>query len=137
MWKRGHAYYYALTPKIEQFALAEFLNKGYFTKHYKAMRRIYKEKRELLKECLTYAFGDRIILQDRHGSTYITAEIQGLPANEIKQLARQSGVKLFSMNSFNVSPKNTIKNDKLVIGIGDLSREKIKLGVQLIHRSII
>lgn len=137
MWKRGHTYYYALTSKTEQFALAEFLNKGYFTKHYKAMRRIYKEKRELLKECLSSAFGNRIILQDCHGSTYITAEIQGLSTDEIKQLARQSGVKLFSMNSFNISPKNKIKNDRLVIGIGDLSREQIKLGVQLMHRSII
>ena len=136
MWKRVHVYYYALTSKAEQFALADFLNKGLFTKHYKTMRRIYKEKRELLAECLISEFGSGIMLQSDHGSTYITAQIQGFSAGDMKQLARMNGVRLFSMNSFNIDFGSEIKNDKLVMGIGDLRREEIKIGVELMSRGI-
>ena len=138
LWKRGHAYYYALTSKIEQLSVAEFINKGYFTKHYKAMRRIYKEKRGYLQECLYEVFGDKIELCGTSGSTYISVALNGTSANEVKQNARRHGVKLLSMNSFNIK-KDTqpIENDKLVIGFGDLSREKIKLGVRLWANSLI
>lgn len=132
LWKRGHAYYYALTSKTEQLAIAEFINKGYFTKHYKAMRRIYKDKRAYLQECLYEVFGDRIEICGTSGSTYISASLNGTSTDEVKQNARRCGVKLFSMNSFNIKKDNQpIENDRLVIGFGDLNREKINLGVQL------
>lgn len=135
VWKSKHVYYYALTSKTEQFAIAEFLNNGGFTKHYKAVRKLYKEKRELLAESLISGFGSSIDLQDNHGSTYLTARIKEHTADEIKQLARLNGVKLFSMRSFNIDPASAIDDDRLVIGIGDLSREDIKIGVQLISRN--
>ena len=134
LWKRGHVYYYALTSKTEQIALAEFINKGYFTKHYKNMRRIYKEKRMYLTECLANAFGDRFILRGTAGSTYISAELKGMEAEEVKKSARRNGVKLLSMNSYNINKESEpIDNDRLVIGFGDLTREKINLGIRLIH----
>lgn len=134
LWKRGHVYYYALTSKSEQLALAEFINKGYLTKHYKTMRRIYKEKRMYLTECLSDAFGDRFIPRGTSGSTYISADINGMTAEEIKRTARRSGVKLLSMNSYNINRDTSpIDNDRLVIGFGDLTREKVNLGIRLIQ----
>lgn len=132
LWKRGHVYYYALTSKTEQLALAEFINKGYFTKHYKAMRKKYKEKRVYLTECFTNAFAENFILRDISGSTYISAEINRMSAEEIKKAARHKGVKLLSMNSYNIyKTSNPIENDRLVIGFGDLTKEKINLGTRL------
>lgn len=135
-WKRGHVYYYALTSKAEQFALAEFINKGYFTKHYKAMRRIYKEKRGYLNECLSAAFGDKMTIYGTSGSTYITAELNNMTAEEISLRARRNAVKIFSMNSFNVRKNNKTDNNRLVIGFGDLTREKINLGIRLLSDSL-
>jgi GntR family transcriptional regulator/MocR family aminotransferase len=137
LWKKHHAYYYSLVSKTEQYALAEFIKKGYFTKHYKNMRRIYKDKRKYLTDCFTEAFGDKIKICGGAGSTYITAELEGMNAEEIKLLARQNGVKLLSENSYNVKKDTSpMKNDKLVIGFGDLQREKIKLGIHLLKDSL-
>lgn len=134
LWKHSHVYYYALTSKTEQLALAEFINKGYFTKHYKNMRRIYKEKRLYLTERLTDTFKDNLILHGTAGSTYISAELSGITAEKIKKMARRSGVKLLSMNSYNVyKDTEPIENDRLVIGFGDLTREKINLGIRLMQ----
>ncbi len=132
LWKRRHIYYYALTSKTEQFALAEFINKGYFTKHYKAMRRVYKEKREYLIECLSEVFSNKITVYGTDGSTYISAGLDGIDPDKLKIAARRSGVKLFSMDSFNIDKDTySLPQDKLVMGYGDLTREKIKLGVRL------
>ena len=45
LWKKKHVYYYSLVLKQEQYALAEFIRKGHFMKHYKYMRKSYKERR--------------------------------------------------------------------------------------------
>ena len=102
------------------------------------MRRIYKEKNGYLQECLYEVFGDRIEIFGASGSTYISVSLNGVSTDEVKQNARRGGVKLLSMNSFNVKKDNQpLKNDRLVIGFGDLTREKIKLGVQLWKNSLI
>ncbi len=138
LWKRRHVYYYALTSKVEQFTLAEFINKGHFTKHYKTMRRVYKEKREYLIECLSEAFSDKITVYGADGSTYINAALDGINPAEIKAAAVRSGVKLFSANSFNISKdKYSLPNDRLVIGFGDLTREKIKRGIRLLSDGLV
>ena len=139
LWKQQHAYYYALTSKTEQYALAEFINKGYFTKHYKTMRRLYKDKRDYLISCLEEAFGGTVTICGCSGSTYICADFN-VSANEIKMLARRSGVKLFSLNSFNVNKSSNeyivSDTDRVVIGFGDLTREKIQLGIQLMKDAL-
>lgn len=135
-WKKKHVYYYSLVPKQEQYALAELIRRGHFIKHYKYMRKSYKERREYLKDCLFKTFGDNIKIYGESASTYISAEFVSLSAEEAKNKAKSAGVKLLSMNSFNVNKNNApLDNDRLVIGIGDLNNEKIKLGVRLLQES--
>ncbi len=135
LWKKKHTYYYSLTSKTEQFALAEFINKGHFTKHYKNMRRIYREKREYLKECMHEFLGDSFRIINEDASTYITFEVSDISASEVKRLARRFGVKLLSLNSYHTD-KNFFDGDLLIIGTGDLSKDKIKLGIRLLSEAL-
>lgn len=137
LWKKKHVYYYSLVSKQEQYALAELIRRGHFMKHYKCMRKIYKERREYLKNCFFKTFGDNIKVCGESASTYISAEFASLNTKEVQTEAKKAGVKLLSMNSFNVN-KNTapLESDRLVIGIGDLNNEKIKLGAKLLHERL-
>ncbi|MBQ3470857.1 MAG: hypothetical protein IJH17_00560, partial [Clostridia bacterium] len=131
-WKAYHVYYYALTPNSEQLALADFLNKGYFTKHCRDMRRVYREKRKYFEECMSAVFGEKFKVESASAGTYISASLDGFMAERTKKAARIGGVKLLSLNSYNVNKEfETIAGDRLVIGYGDLTREKIRLGVRL------
>ncbi len=136
LWKKSHAYYYALTSKTEQYVLAELINKGYFTNHYKSMRRIYKDKRDYLITCLTEAFGEKVKVCGSSGSTYICVDF-GVSADEVKKIARQSGVKLFSLNSYNTDKEDykVPQDDKVVLGFGDLTKDRISLGMKLLGNS--
>lgn len=135
LWKKTHAYYYSLTSKAEQFALAEFINKGHFTKHYKSMRRIYKDKREYLKNCIEENFGNNVTVRGISGSTYISVDF-GTDIFEMKKNARRYGVKLFSMSSYDAHNANNLLNykdrDRIVIGFGELNKEQINTGIKLL-----
>lgn len=134
LWKKKHVYYYSLVSKQEQYALAEFIRRGYFIKHYKHMRKLYKERREYLKDCLFKNFGDDVKIYGEDASTYISAEFVSFSTDKLKNTAKKAGVKLLSLNSFNIN-KNTspLDNDRIVMGIGDLNNEKIRLGVKLLN----
>ncbi len=137
LWKEKHVYYYSLSSKLEQYILAEFINKGHFTKHYKNMRKIYKEKREYAVECLKTAFQDKIkIHNSTGGSTYIIAEFISENPEDIIYKSRKNGVKIFNMDTYNTDSNPEIKNNKFVIGVGDLSRAKISTGIKMLKESL-
>jgi GntR family transcriptional regulator/MocR family aminotransferase len=137
LWKRAHTFYYALSSVTEQLTLAEFLNKGYFTKHHKAMRKLYHEKALFLKEELEKLPQGIIQSELSDGSTYITAKCIGKTAEELKAVGRRCGVKLLSMNSYNIHKmREPLQDDALVIGFGDLSREQIKTGIRLLNTNL-
>lgn len=134
-WKKRHTYYYALTSIAEQLALAELLNKGHYTKHCRAMRALYHEKKLFLAE-LVAGLPD-IIPEYCDGSTYITADCRGKSAAELKQAARRCGVKLFSMDSYTAVRADILpEKDRLVIGFGDLGRNDIKTGIRLLDHNL-
>ena len=135
-WKKHHIYYYALTSKLEQFALAEFIEKGYFTKHYKMMKRIYKDKLDYLSGHLLREFGSGAEICGVCG-TYMTVRFKNKDTEEIKKLARRNGVRLMSLNSFCADETEVpASENKIVFGIGDLRRDEIRRGVVLLKRAL-
>lgn len=131
-WKSFHTYYYALSSKTEQLVLAEFIEKGHYTRHIKQMKKIYSEKKQYVCSRLNEALGGAEILSD-NGGTYLTVKTVLSPA-ELKRRAKGCGVKLLSMNSFNVhKTTQPLENDFLVIGIGDLPMREIKCGLRLLE----
>src|SRR5258708_34110186 len=47
-------------PLLEQMALADFMAEGYFARHVRRMRQLYKERRDALIDALTRERGTRL-----------------------------------------------------------------------------
>lgn len=136
LWKKRHTYYYALTSKLEQYAVAEFVEKGHFTKHYKMMKRIYKDKLDYLIGHLRCEFGSDVEICDVCG-TYMTVRFKNRDAEKVKRLARGNGVRLMSLNSFcEGGTELPVAENKVMFGIGDLRRDEILRGVVLLKRAL-
>lgn len=131
LWRHKHRFYYALTSKTEQFALSEFIEKGYFTKHLKTMRQFYKDKSNYLLSCMSEAFGDNIKVRGTAGSTYVSVDFDR-SATEITIPARGQGVKVLSMDAFDVQKYNYAPNSTLVFGFGNIDKERIRIGIDLL-----
>ena len=137
LWKQKHRYYYALVPQLEQYALAEFISNGHFVKHYKKMRRIYKERRETLKKALINSFGDKVHISENYDNVcvIITLEI-GLTENEIMRIARNAGVKFFSIKNHCIDCSR-MPDCTFILGIGELTNSQIKEAVKVLHQALL
>lgn len=104
-WRKKHKFYSSFSPKTDQYALAEFIEKGYYTKHYKAMRRIYRDKRELVKRELTEALGGKITISPNSDSTNIIVTFNiDISSSEIKSKISAAGVKIMTIKEYSVLP---------------------------------
>lgn len=134
-WKSFHTYYYALSSKLEQLVLADFIDKGHYAKHCRQMRRIYSEKKLYLSHRITEILHGSAIFSS-NGGTYITVSSLNNIA-DIKRIAKAIGIKLLSMNSYNVKKQfEPISNDFLIMGIGDLSIRDINQGLRLLKQNL-
>ena len=101
------------------------------------MKKLYSEKKQYLTEHIKEAFGADSEVISKNGGTYITVR-PGNAVPEIKKRARACGVKLLSMNSFNVKKAElTLERDLLVIGTGDLTLRDIRSGIRLLKENLL
>lgn len=138
LWKKKHRFYYALTSQLDQLALAEFIDKGHFVKHYKMMRRIYKERREVLKSALIGAFKDKVEILSNNSdniSVVMTLNI-GLSSDEIESRARQAGVKFFPIQKHCIDA-SLLPDCTFVLGIGELTNAQIKEAIQVLKIALL
>ena len=137
LWKQKHRYYYALVPQLEQYALAEFISNGHFVKHYKKMRRIYKERRETLKKALINSFGDKVHISENSDNVCVIITLKiGLTENEIMRIARDAGVKFFSIKNHCIDCSR-MPDCTFILGIGELTNSQIKEAVKVLHQALI
>lgn len=137
LWKQKHHYYYALAPQLDQYALAEFINKGHFVQHCKKMRKIYKERRETLKNALVNAFGDKVTISDNSDNVCVIATFNiKLSTEDILSQAKKSGVRIFSIKNQCIDP-SLMPDRTFVFGIGELTNSQIKNAVQRLYTALI
>ncbi|HEX5538838.1 MAG TPA: PLP-dependent aminotransferase family protein [Methylophilaceae bacterium] len=58
-------------PWLTQAIAAQFISKGHFSRHLKRMRSLYAERRQMLADALTEAFGPRIRLNLQAGGMHL------------------------------------------------------------------
>jgi len=131
LWKKKHVFYYSLLSTLEQHILAEFINKGHYVKHCKKIKKIYKERKDFLREALLKKFGDTIKIPENTGSTYLIVEPE-FDVEIIKTMSRANGLKVFSINSYiQGSENNGFVDNKLILGIGELNRNQLAKSVEI------
>lgn len=69
------------TSVMEQAALAEFMASGEYERHIRRMRRIYRDKRDLLVTALQRCFGSHVLVGQRHGGLNVLVQFN-LPYSE-------------------------------------------------------
>jgi len=85
------------TAHLEQAALADFIGEGHLERHIRRMRRVYKQRRDVLLEALDRAFGTRVtVLGDAAGMHLVVRFDSGAVAAR----AARVGVELASTRPY-------------------------------------
>ena len=114
-------------PLLEQLALTDFLLEGYFARHIRRMRQLYRERRDALVEALARELGGRLEVTVPEAGMHLTVWLPaGISAQSVARRAAASGVYVLPIFAFSQRP---IQRDGLVLGFANSSPQELRAGV--------
>ncbi|MCB0279706.1 MAG: aminotransferase class I/II-fold pyridoxal phosphate-dependent enzyme, partial [Calditrichaeota bacterium] len=113
---------------LMQEALYHFIEKGYWFKHIRRMRKIYRNKLDLLKSSLNQHFGNKIEIDSADtGIRLLISFSSSKPEEFFFETALKQGILLKRLNSSWYNQQATKRKKLFMIGFGNVENEKINL----------
>ncbi|MHA6482502.1 MocR-like pyridoxine biosynthesis transcription factor PdxR [Paenibacillus sp. strain BS8-2] len=122
------------TSTLEQLILARFMDEGYFDRHIRRMKKIYRKRRETLVSSLRKQLPQARILGESAGMHLVVelADVDFTPA--LISRIQEEGVQVYAVEHYAMI-RGRHKN-RIVMGYGGLTTEAIAEGVGRLARAI-
>ncbi|MGW4060458.1 MocR-like pyridoxine biosynthesis transcription factor PdxR [Amycolatopsis sp. NPDC004747] len=111
-------------PNVEQAALAAFMAEGGFARHVRRMRKVYRERHELVSAVLARDFADFLTPLPSTAGLHLSA-LAAADCGGLVRAARRRGVRLYSLGDFGVGERRP----GLVFGYGAVAAGRIEPGL--------
>ncbi|MBP1081756.1 MULTISPECIES: MocR-like pyridoxine biosynthesis transcription factor PdxR [Bacillus] len=123
------------TPAPEQLVLARFLAAGHMDRYVSKMKKVYRQRRDLIINKLKEAFPADIQISGHSTGLHFIADFPfaTFSENDLLQM-EEDGVKLYSVEQHAIT--RGIHKGKLVIGYGHLNNEEIQQGIRCLKNAI-
>lgn len=123
------------TPSIEQLSLALFIKEGYLEKHIFRMRKIYRKRRDFLKEQLCKKFGDRVRIHGDSTGLHLVAEFDEIYfTDSLLSKIYGNGVKVYPVELHTIN--KGFYTNQIILGFGYLNEAQIKEGITKLEMSV-
>ena len=113
------------TPYLEQAALADFLDDGHFERHIRRMRRVYKQRRDVLLESLDRHFGHRAIVRGDAAGMHLTVIFKR--GTDVRATAERNGVRIAGTGIYYLSKPAP---NEFILGFSALGERTIREAVK-------
>ena len=121
-------------PLLEQMALADFMAEGYFARHVRRMRLLYRERRNALVEALTRELGNRLDITVPEAGLHLVAWLpSGMSAQAAAHRAAAYGLHVLPISQFSLRP---LQRDGLLLGFASASPQELRAGVQTLASAL-
>lgn len=122
------------TSVLEQLILARFMEEGYFERHIRRMKKIYRKRREALVHSLRQQLPQANILGQAAGM-HLVVEVPGRRFTpELLRRIRSEGVLVYAVEHYAI--RSGRHEHQIVMGYGGLSIESIREGVVRLRRAL-
>jgi GntR family transcriptional regulator / MocR family aminotransferase len=110
------------SPLVEQ-ALSRFMDDGRFVEHIRRMRRVYRERRDLLFDCLSSTCAESLTPQPTDAGMHMLAWLNG-GVNDLTahRALLDVGIESLPLSVYSVYP---IKRSALVLGFSNVREERL------------
>ena len=127
VYDRRLPYYINLKSRLEQQVVAEFIKSGKYRSHTEKLRKLYKEKRSILKTALLDSpLAPHIKLHGADSGTYFIIEVKnGMSEQELKSAANRHGVKLIPLSACLIAMNDNVPPCSFILGFGELKKAAI------------
>lgn len=135
-WRRLRTHTDVQNPPFEQLALAEYLRTRKFDRYVQKMRRIYGERRKVLLDALTEAFGSSWQPWGDAAGLHIALSFADKHFDmDYEKNAADYGICVTSVDYHSINKGRHF--DKLLIGYGHLEPEEIRSNVRLLKNFML
>lgn len=128
------SYYSCTVSRLDQAIITDFIKYGYFERHLNKMRKIYKNKHDLLINNLNISKSS--IIGENAGLHIVLKLNTNLEENEVIKMGANFGLKLYGLKEHYIEiPKNY--KTSLLFGYANLSDNDIIEGIKIFNDNIL
>ena len=126
-YKRRLSFYHNTVSRIDQAALARFMEEGDFERHINRMRKVYRRKLERVRALLA-PYGEQIRLRGDSAGFYVLLEVlDGTSERELCRLAEAAGLRVYGLSS--LLPEGESRTPGILLGFAGLPEETLEPAV--------
>jgi len=120
---------------LEQRTLNKFMEQGYWERHLRKMRTVYKKKHDALIQSIHHHFGVQATIIGHGAGLHVVLELVGNSLNEgeLIKRAQEREVQLFPLSKTYMN--NNDKSPQIMLGFGSMSSNQIDRGVKLLYQA--
>ncbi|WP_378952316.1 PLP-dependent aminotransferase family protein [Pelosinus sp. sgz500959] len=120
---------------LEQRTLNKLMELGYWERHLRKMRTIYKKKHDALIQSIHHHFGSQVNIIGEGAGLHIVLELVGnsLTEEELMSRARSSAVRLLPLSMTYLHHRG--KHSQIMLGFGSMNNLEIDQGIQRLYQA--
>lgn len=126
--------YASTVPLLDQRTLARFMEQGYWERHLRKMRNIYKKRYEAIIQAVDRYFGSSAQIVGQGAGLHIVLTLRDtrFTENEIVRRAQEKGIRILSLADAYL--QHRAGYPQLMIGFGGMQPADIERGVAQLYR---
>jgi GntR family transcriptional regulator/MocR family aminotransferase len=131
-------FYSCTVSSFEQYALAEFMNKGYFERHIHRMKKYYKTKRDsMLRVFEKSDISKYATIDEKDAGNHFLMHIDtALSDTEIKWIARKNGIKLDCLSEYCESEKE-LHSHTVIVNYSDIDEISFGKALEVLYANLM
>jgi|SRR5690625_1273424 len=123
------------TPPLEQLILTRFIQEGHLERHIAKMKKIYRNRRDFLINCLQSRFSNKVdIFGDSTGLHLIVEFKEQQFSKELLEKIEQYGVKIYLVEDHAI--RKGAHSNQIILGYGHLDNEEIEEGINKLQQAL-
>ena len=133
-YEKKLSFYHCTVSRINQHMLAEFIQKGLFEKHLNRMRKVYRQKLELVL-CQLKSYSQQISIIGGHSGLHVVLQIQnGMTEEELVERAAKEQMKVYPLSDYMLVKKQNL-TPTIVLGFAGIPIEQLEEALTVLLKS--
>lgn len=133
-YEKKLSFYHCTVSRINQHMLAEFIQKGLFEKHLNRMRKVYRQKLELVL-CRLKSYSQQISIIGGHSGLHVVLQIQnGMTEEELVERAAEEQIKVYPLSDYMLVKKEN-HTPTIVLGFAGIPIEQLEEALTVLLKS--
>lgn len=124
----------ASSSRTHQRVLEQFIKDGYFERHVRRMRNLYRKKNRQLCASIEQHFGEYAVIRGDSAGLHVVLQVcSSLPEADLLRLAQEAGIRVASAAFFWNPPPGTDRKS-FMVGFGGIPMDRIDEGIALLKK---